>query len=57
MNLVLAVLAYVLIAVVLGWGVLLAVRGSFWLLIAGFIVYALTFATKGCLAGKQSHHG
>ncbi len=55
MKFLLAVLAYLLIALVLGYGILLAVRGSFWLLIAGFLVYALAFATKGCLPGQTSH--
>ncbi len=55
MKFLLAVLAYLLIAGVLGCGILLAVRGSFWLLIAAFVVYALVFATKGCLPGKAPH--
>lgn len=55
MKLVLAILAYLIIAVVLGWGVLKAVGGSFWLLIVGFVLYVLGFAIKGCLTGTQSH--
>ncbi len=55
MNFLLAILAYLAMAVVLGWSVLKAVNGSFWLLIVAFLVYALAFALKGCLAGTQSH--
>ncbi len=51
----LAILAYLLIAVVLGWGILLTVRGNPWLLIIGFVVYALAFARLGCLPGKTQH--
>jgi hypothetical protein len=49
-----AVLAYLLIGVGLGLGILMAVRGNLWLLIAGFLVYAIAFAKIGCLP-KKSH--
>jgi len=54
MKLFMAILAYLLIAVGLGWGLLLAARGSAWLLIAAFLVYAVAFAKIGCLP-KKSH--
>ncbi len=54
MKLLLAILAYALIALVLGWGILLAVKGEPWLLIAGFLTYAVAFARLGCLP-KQRH--
>lgn len=54
MKLILAVVAYLVIGAVLGWGILLAVKGSYWLLIAGFIAYVVSFAKIGCLP-KSSH--
>jgi len=54
MKLLMAVLAYLLIGLVLGWGILSAVKGNPWILIAGFIVYAVAFAKIGCLP-KKSH--
>ena len=54
MKLLMAVLAYLLIGRVLGWGILSAVKGNPWILIAGFIVYAVAFAKIGCLP-KKSH--
>jgi hypothetical protein len=54
MKFLLAILAYLLIAGVLGWGILLALRGSFWLLIVGFLVYVVAFGKLGCLP-KQTH--
>ena len=49
MKFVLAILAYLAVAVMLGWGILLAVRGEPWLLLAGFLAYAVAFAKLGCL--------
>jgi hypothetical protein len=49
MKLPLAILVYLLIGFVLGLGILLAVKGSFWLLIAGFLAYVVAFARIGCL--------
>ena len=55
MKFLLAIVAYLLIAFVLGWGLLLAVsKGSFGLLIAGLLAYIIAFAKLGCLP-KQSH--
>ena len=54
MKLVLAILAYSMIGLVLGWGILLTVKGNPWLLIAGFLAYAVAFAKLGCLP-RQSH--
>lgn len=49
-----AIVAYLCIAFVLGWGILLAVRGSFWLLLVSFLAYLVAFAKIGCLpAGKH----
>ncbi len=54
MKLVLSILAYLMIGLVLGLGILLAVKGHPWLLIAGSLGYVLAFAKLGCLP-KQSH--
>jgi len=54
MKFLLAIFAYLLIAFVLGWGILLAAKGSLWLLIVGVLVYIVIFAKLGCLP-KQSH--
>jgi hypothetical protein len=52
MKFLLAILAYLAIALVLGWGILLAVRGNPWLLLIGFLAYAIAFARLGCLPRK-----
>jgi len=54
MKFLLAIVAYVGMAFVLGWGILLAVKGSLWLLIVSFLAYVVLFAKIGCLP-KQSH--
>lgn len=48
-----AIAAYLLMALVLGWGILLAVNGSFWLLAAGVLAYVVAFARIGCLPSKS----
>jgi membrane protein implicated in regulation of membrane protease activity len=52
MRFLLAILAYLVMALILGWGFLLAVKGNPWLLIVGFLAYAVAFAKMGCLSGK-----
>ena len=54
MKLFSAVLVYLIIGLILGWGILLAVKGSLWLLIAGILSYIIVFAKFGCL--PKSHH-
>ena len=49
MKLPLAIFVYVLIGLVLGLGILMAVKGSFWLLIFSIAAYLLAFARIGCL--------
>ena len=49
------VLAYLLIAVVLGWGILQAVHGHYWLLGGGILAYVLAFSKLGCLPPDSSH--
>ncbi len=55
MKFLLAILAYLLIGLVLGWGILLAVHGNPWLLILGFLAYVVAFGKLGCLPAKKSH--
>jgi hypothetical protein len=52
MKFLLALIAYLLISVMLGWGILRAVHGNATLLIVAFLVYAVAFAKIGCLPGK-----
>jgi hypothetical protein len=54
MKFVLAIVAYLVIGAVLGWGMLLAAKGQLWLLIVGFLAYVVAFARLGCLP-RQSH--
>jgi hypothetical protein len=54
MKFLFAILAYLLIGFVLGWGILQAVRGNVWLLVGGFIAYVVAFSMIGCLP-KKSH--
>jgi hypothetical protein len=41
MNVFLAIIIYLIMALILGAGVLLAVKGSFWLLIIGLLAFML----------------
>jgi hypothetical protein len=50
MKFFLACLVYVLIAAVLAWGMLLAIAGKPWLLIAGVVAYLLALGKIGCAA-------
>jgi hypothetical protein len=54
MKFLMAIVAYLFIGAVLGWGILLTVKGDPWVLIVGFLVYVLAFAKLGCLP-KKSH--
>jgi len=54
MKFLLAIVAYLVIGLVLGWGILLTVKGEPWLLIVGFLAYSAAFAKLGCLP-KNSH--
>lgn len=54
MKFLLAILAYLVMSLILGWGILLAVKGDPWLLIVGFLAYAVAFAKIGCLP-KKTH--
>lgn len=54
MKLMMAIAAFLLIGVVLAWGILRAVHGHPLLLIVSFLAYAVAFAKLGCLP-KASH--
>ena len=54
MKFLMAILAYVLIGLVLGAGMLMTVKGKPWLLIVGFIAYVVAFGKIGCLP-KKTH--
>jgi hypothetical protein len=47
------ILAYLIIALVLGWGILLTVKGEPWLLVVALFAYVVAFAKLGCLPGKS----
>ena len=55
MKLLGAIFAYLVIALLLGWGILLAVKGNFWLLIGSTVGYLVLFTKIGCLPGAKSH--
>ena len=55
MKLLGAVFAYLVIAFLLGWGILLAVKGSFWLLGVSTLAYLVLFTKIGCLPPAKSH--
>jgi hypothetical protein len=48
MKLALAVLVYLLIGLVLSWGILLLLAGKPWLFIAAFLAYIVAFGKIGC---------
>jgi hypothetical protein len=51
-----AILAYVIIGVILAWGIyLLVTKGNYWLLAIGTLGYILAFIKFGCLPPKKSH--
>ena len=50
-----AIVVYILIGLVLGIGIIEAVKGHFWFLAAGIIVYVISFAKIGCLPSSKSH--
>ena len=50
MKLALAALVYLVIALILGVGILLTIAGKPWLLIVAFVAYVVAFAKIGCLS-------
>lgn len=47
-----SILVYLAMAAVLGWGILHAVHGSYWLLIVGILGYLALLTKLGCLPPK-----
>jgi hypothetical protein len=54
MKLLWAIIAYLMIGLVLGVGLVLTMKGSPWLLVISFIAYVVAFGKIGCLP-KKSH--
>ena len=50
MKLALAALVYLVMALILGLGILLTIAGKPWLLIIAFVVYVVAFSKIGCLS-------
>ena len=55
MKFFLAIFVYLVMGAILGLGMLLTFKGNPWLLIVGFLAYAVAFAKLGCMPGKTSH--
>ena len=49
-----AIIAYLVIAAILGWGLILTVKGNPWLFVIAFLAYVIAFGRIGCLP-KKSH--
>lgn len=49
MKFFMSIVVYLLLAAVLGWGILLMVHGSPWLLIVASLAYVVAFAKIGCM--------
>ena len=51
-----AIIAYLVIAFILGWGILLAAsKDNFWVLGISVLAYVIAFAKIGCLPSGESH--
>jgi len=48
-----SVVVYLLIGLVLSWGILLTFKGNYWFLIVSVVAYLAAFAKLGCL--PKSH--
>jgi hypothetical protein len=48
MKLALAIVVYLLMGLVLSWGILLLLAGKPWLFIAAFFAYVVAFGKIGC---------
>ncbi|MCU0782547.1 MAG: hypothetical protein MUF81_00590 [Verrucomicrobia bacterium] len=48
-----AVSVDLVMGLILGWGILLAVKGSWRFLIAGILAYLIAISRIGCQAGKS----
>jgi hypothetical protein len=50
-----AIVAYIVIGLLLGMGILEAMHGHLWFLAVAAIVYVIAFAKIGCLPSGKSH--
>jgi hypothetical protein len=50
-----AIVAYLIIGLILGFGIYEAVTGHLWVLAVAVVLYIISFAKLGCLPPK-SHH-
>jgi hypothetical protein len=50
-----AIIAYLVIGIILGMGILHAVKGSFWMLGISLLAYIVIFARIGCIPPRKSH--
>ena len=50
-----AIMMYLVIGFILGWGILQAVNGHFWFLGVTFVAYCVAFAKIGCLPSTKAH--
>ena len=48
MKLTMAIVVQLVIGIGLGWGILELMRGAYWPLLTGLIIYTLAFARIGC---------
>ena len=55
MKFILSVVVYLLMAVVMSWGILAMIQpgGKPWILLAGFAVYAVLFSRIGCASEEH----
>jgi hypothetical protein len=51
-----AIVAFLIIALILGAGIYEAMMGHLWVLAVGLIAYLIAFAKFGCLPPSESHH-
>lgn len=50
MKFFMAIFVYLLIGAVLGWGIMMLIKGSPWFLVAGLLAYVIAFAKIGCIS-------
>lgn len=50
-----AIFAYLIMGLILGLGIYETMKGHYWLLAVGILVYVVSFAKIGCLPSSKSH--
>ena len=56
MQFLVAILVTIMLGAILSLGLLMAMKGSLWLLAAGLLGYIFLFSFFGCLPPKSGHH-